>query len=76
MVRNNVSLTVELVFVDRGEGCDQILFICFSILSKWRDFISLLIDVIVGNDMRELDVKSYTQYLTEKTVKAMFIIHC
>ena len=48
----------------------------FQYCQSERDFISLLIDVIVGNDMRELDVKSWSQYLTEKTVKAMFIIHC
>ena len=34
MVRNNVSLTVELVFVDGDEGCNQRVSICFLVLSK------------------------------------------
>ena len=38
MVRNNVSLTVELVFVNGSEGFDQKVSICFSILSKSEGF--------------------------------------
>ena len=41
-----------------------------------RDSISLLADVIVGNDMRQLDAKSCSQMLTVETVKVMFIIYC
>ena len=48
----------------------------FQYCQSQRDFISSLIEVTVGNDMRELDVKSCSQLLTVETVKVMFIIHC
>ena len=48
----------------------------FQYCQSQRDFISSLIEVTVGNGMRELDVKSCSQLLTVETVKVMFIIHC
>ena len=36
----------------------------------------MLVEVTVINDMRELDLKSFSQLLTVETVKVMFIIHC
>ena len=50
-----------------------------SVLQYWqyqRNLISSLIKVPIGNDMRELDVKSCSQLGTVETVKIMFIIHC
>ena len=41
-----------------------------------RDSISLLKEVLVGDDMRKLDVKSCSQLLAMETVKVIFIIHC
>ena len=46
----------------------------FQYCQSQRDFISLLVEVTVINDMRELDVKSCFQLLTVETVKVMFII--
>ena len=47
----------------------------FQYCQNQRHFISSLIEVAVGNDMRELDMKRCSQLLTVKTVKVMFIIH-
>ena len=48
----------------------------FQYCQSQRDFNSSLIEVTVGNGMRELDVKSCSLLLTVETVKVMFIIHC
>ena len=79
MVRNNVSLTVGLVFVDGYEGFDQRAKEFPSVFQNCqgqRDFIGSLIEVTVRNDMMELDVKSCSQLSRVETVKVMFIIYC
>ena len=75
MVRSNVSLNIELVFVDEDEGCDLRVSFIFSVESKSENFISSLIEAPVGNNMIELDVKSCSQLLTVETLKVMFIVH-
>ena len=46
----------------------------FQYCQSQRDFISLLIEVTVWNDVRELYVKSSSLLLTVETVKYMFIV--
>ena len=53
MVRN-ISLTVELVFMDEDEGCDQRVSICFSVCQVQRK----------DQWLRKLDVKSCSHLLT------------
>ena len=47
----------------------------FQYYQSQCDFFRSLIEVTVGSDMRELDLKICSQFLTFKTVKVMFIIH-
>ena len=47
----------------------------FQYCQSQRDFISLLIEVTVWNDVRELDVKKSSLLLIVETVKDMFIIY-
>ena len=48
----------------------------FRYCQSQRDLISSLIEVIVGDDMRELDVKNCSQMLMVETAKIIFIKHC
>ena len=48
----------------------------FQYCQSKMNFISLLIEVPIGNEMREHDVKNFSQLLRVETVKVMFIIHC
>ena len=48
----------------------------FQYCQNQRDFISSLLEVTFGNDMREFDVKGCSHFLIVETVKVMFIIHC
>ena len=63
-MRNYVLLTVELVFEGDDEGYELIFSIYFSGLSKTEEFISLLIDVSVGNDKMEIDLKRCSRLFT------------
>ena len=47
----------------------------FRYCQSQRDLISSLIEVIVGVDMRELDVKNCSQMLMVEPVKVIFIKH-